>query len=95
MDDEALAGNETLPRLSFCGSLSVEDANIEPRGLIIASAPTLIYGGRGMDGRSYISFRVWMDCFRARHTLRRARTSPPNNHLSRRGAANMARVQTA
>ena len=33
---------------------------------------TLIYDGRGMDGRSYISFRVWIVCFRARHTLRRA-----------------------
>ena len=72
MDDEALAGNETLLRLSFCCSLSVEDANIEPRGLIAPSAPTLIYGGRGMDGCSYISFRVRTFCFRARHTLRRA-----------------------
>ena len=55
----------------YC-SLSVEDANTEPRGLIITSAPTLIYGGRGMDGRLYISFRVGMAGFRARHTLRRA-----------------------
>ena len=72
MDDEALAGNETLPRLSFCGSLSVEDANIEPRGLIIASAPTLIYGGRGMDGCSYIQLHVRTASFRARPTFRRA-----------------------
>ena len=35
-------------------------------------APTLIYGGRGMDGCSYILFRVWIVSFRARHTLRRA-----------------------
>ena len=54
MDDEALAGNETLLRISLCCSLSVEDANIEPRGLIAPSAPTLIYGGRGMDGIEYI-----------------------------------------
>ena len=54
MDDEALAGSETLLRLSFCGSLSVEDANTEPRELIASSAPTLVYGGRGMDGRLYI-----------------------------------------
>ena len=25
----------------------------------LTSAPTLIYGGRGMDGRSYIRFRGW------------------------------------
>ena len=54
MDDEALAGNETLLRLSFCGSLSVEDANTEAQVLIATSAPTLIYGGRGMDGIEYI-----------------------------------------
>ena len=72
MDDEALAGNETLLRLSFCGSLSVEDANIEPRGLIAPSAPTLIYGGRGMDGIEYIWFRVGTASFRARPTFRRA-----------------------
>ena len=69
MDDEALAGNETLLRLSFCCSLSVEDANIELRELIASSAPTLVYGGRGMDGRSYISFRGGIVCFRARPTF--------------------------
>ena len=53
-------------------SLSVEEAHIEPQGLIASSAPTLIYGGRGMDGREYILFRVWIAGFRARHTLRRA-----------------------
>ena len=53
-------------------SLSVEEAHTEPQGLIAPSAPTLIYGGRGMDGRSYISYRVGMATFRARHTLRRA-----------------------
>ena len=51
---ETLAVNGALPRLLLYCSLSVEDANTEPRGLIITSAPTLIYGGRGMDGRSYI-----------------------------------------
>ena len=69
---EALEGNGVLLRLLFCRSLSVRDAHTEPRVLIAASAPTLIYGGRGMDGRSYISYRVGMACFRARHTLRRA-----------------------
>ena len=64
--------NGILPRLLFCCSLSVEDANTEPRELIAPSAPTLIYGGRGMDGREYILFRVWIAGFRARHTLRRA-----------------------
>ena len=54
MGGEALEGNETLLRLLLYCSLSVEDANTEPQGLIAASAPTLIYGGRGMDGRSYI-----------------------------------------
>ena len=44
----------SFARLLYCCSLSVEDANTEPRGLIIASAPTLIYGGRGMDGIEYI-----------------------------------------
>ena len=53
-------------------SLSVEEAHTEPQGLIASSAPTLIYGGRGMDGRLYIRFRVRMASFRARHTLRRA-----------------------
>ena len=53
-------------------SLSVEDAHTELRGLIVPSAPTLIYGGRGMDGRLYISFRVWTASFRARPTFRRA-----------------------
>ena len=38
----------------------------------LTSAPTLIYGGRGMDGIEYIWFRVRIACFRARHTLRRA-----------------------
>ena len=38
----------------------------------ITSAPTLIYGGRGLDGIEYISLRVGTACFRARHTLRRA-----------------------
>ena len=53
-------------------SLSVKEAHTEPQGLIASSAPTLIYGGRGMDGREYIWFRVGIACFRARHTLRRA-----------------------
>ena len=69
MGGEALVGNGTLPRLLFCCSLSVEDANTEPRGLIITSAPTLIYGGRGLDGRSYIQFRGSIACFRARPTF--------------------------
>ena len=72
MSGETLTVNGALPRLLLYCSLSVEDANTEPRGLIITSAPTLIYGGRGMDGRSYIQYRVWMASFRARHTLRRA-----------------------
>ena len=72
MGGEAFDGNGALLRLLFCCSLSVENAHTEPRGLIIASAPTLIYGGRGMDGREYILFRVWIAGFRARHTLRRA-----------------------
>ena len=53
-------------------SLSVEEAHTEPQGLIAPSAPTLIYGGRGMDGREYISYRVGTASFRARHTFRRA-----------------------
>ena len=53
-------------------SLSVEEAHTEPQGLIAPSAPTLIYGGRGMDGREYISYRVRTATFRARHTFRRA-----------------------
>ena len=53
-------------------SLSVEDAHTEPRGLIVPSVPTLIYGGRGMDGIEYNWSRVWTASFRARHTLRRA-----------------------
>ena len=53
-------------------SLSVEEAHTEPQGLIAPSVPTLIYGGRGMDGRSYILYRVRTATFRARHTLRRA-----------------------
>ena len=38
----------------------------------LTSAPTLIYGGRGMDGIEYIWFRVGTVNFRARHTFRRA-----------------------
>ena len=72
MGGGALEGNGNLPRLLLCCSLSVEDANTEAQVLIATSAPTLIYGGRGMDGRSYISYRVGMVSFRARHTLRRA-----------------------
>ena len=40
--------------LNLCRFLCVEHTHTEPQGLIIASAPTLIYGGRGMDGCSYI-----------------------------------------
>ena len=47
----------------------MEDAHTEPRGLIITSAPTLIYGGRGMDGIEYIQLRVWTASFRARPTF--------------------------
>ena len=65
-------GNEILPQLSLCCFLSVEDVHIEAREMIVSSAPTLIYGGRGMDGREYILFRVGIAGFRARHTLRRA-----------------------
>ena len=68
----SIGWQRNFARLLYCCSLSVEDANTEPRGLIIASAPTLIYGGRGMDGIEYIWFRVRIACFRARHTLRRA-----------------------
>ena len=50
-------------------SLSVEEAHTEPQGLIAPSAPTLIYGGRGLDGRLYIRFRVRMASFRARPTF--------------------------
>ena len=50
-------------------SLSVEEAHTEPQGLIAPSAPTLIYGGRGMDGRSYIQYRVRTAGFRARPTF--------------------------
>ena len=39
--------------LNLCRFLSVEYAYTEPQGLIVTSAPTLIYGGRGLDGRSY------------------------------------------
>ena len=49
--------------------LSVEEAHTEPQGLIAPSAPTLIYGGRGLDGRLYIRFRVRMASFRARPTF--------------------------
>ena len=59
----------SFARLLYCCSLSVEDANTEPRGLIIASAPTLIYGGRGMDGIEYIRHRVGTAYFRARPTF--------------------------
>ena len=69
MGGETLSVNEALPRLLLYCSLSVENAHTEPRGLIIASAPTLIYGGRGMDGRSYIQFRGSIVCFRARPTF--------------------------
>ena len=55
-----------------CCSLSVEYAHTEPQGLIASPAPTLIYGGRGMDGRSYIQLHVRTASFRARHTFRRA-----------------------
>ena len=72
MDGETLAVNEALPRLLLYCSLSVENAHTEPRGLIIASAPTLIYGGRGMDDSEYIRLRVWTASFRARPTFRRA-----------------------
>ena len=72
MGGEAFDGNGALLRLLFCCSLSVEDACTEARVLIATSAPTLIYGGRGMDGIEYIWFRVWIVGFRARHTLRRA-----------------------
>ena len=72
MGGETLTVNGALPRLLLYCSLSVEDAYTEPRGLIITSAPTLIYGGRGMDGRSYIQLHVRTASFRARHTLRRA-----------------------
>ena len=58
--------------LNLCRFLCVEHTHTEPQGLIIAPAPTLIYGGRGMDGRSYIQYRVWTTNFRARHTFRRA-----------------------
>ena len=58
--------------LSHCCSLSVEEAHTEPQGLIAPSAPTLIYGGRGRDGCSYIQLHVGTATFRARHTLRRA-----------------------
>ena len=66
MGGGTLAVNEALPRLLLYCSLSVENAHTEPRGLIIASAPTLIYGGRGMDGRSYNQLHVRIASFRAR-----------------------------
>ena len=69
MSGETLAVNGALPRLLLYCSLSVEDANTEPRGLIAPSAPTLIYGGRGMDGIEYIQLRVWTASFRARPTF--------------------------
>ena len=53
-------------------SLSVEEAYTDPQGLIATSAPTLIYGGRGLDGREYIQLHGRKATFRARHTLRRA-----------------------
>ena len=53
-------------------SLSVEEAHTEPQGLLVPSAPTLIYGGHGMDGREYIQLHGRKATFRARHTLRRA-----------------------
>ena len=58
--------------LNLCRFLCVEHTHTEPQGLIIAPAPTLIYGGRGMDGCSYIQYRVRTASFRARHTFRRA-----------------------
>ena len=49
------------------------------------SAPTLIYGGRGMDGCSYIRFRVRMASFRARPTFGgRELVCSPNNGQSKR-----------
>ena len=58
--------------MNLCRFLCVEHTLTEPQGLIVPSAPTLIYGGRGMDGIEYIWFRVGTVSFRARHTLRRA-----------------------
>ena len=55
--------------LNLCRFLCVEHTHTEPQGPIIAPAPTLIYGGRGMDGCSYIRFRVRMASFRARPTF--------------------------
>ena len=40
--------------LNLCRFLCVEHTHTEPQGLIVPSAPTLIYGGRGMDGIEYI-----------------------------------------
>ena len=57
------------------------------------SSPILIYGGRGVDGCSYNQQHGRKTAFCARHTLLRAQTSPPNPHLSRRGAANSAQVK--
>ena len=65
----SLRDGETLLRISPCCSLSVEYAHAEPQGLIAPSAPTLIYGGRGMDGRSYIQLHGWTASFRARPTF--------------------------
>ena len=53
-----MEGNGAVLRLLLYCSLSVENANTEARVLIATSAPTLIYGGRGMDGRSYIQLHL-------------------------------------
>ena len=58
--------------LNLCRFLCVEHTHTEPQGLIVPPAPTLIYGGRGMDGRSYIQLHVRTANFRARPTFRRA-----------------------
>ena len=58
--------------LNLCRFLCVEHTHTEPQGLIAPSAPTLIYGGRGMDGCSDIQLHVRTANFRARPTFRRA-----------------------
>ena len=50
-------------------SLSVEDALTEPRGLIVPSVPTLIYGGRGMMASNTTGRASGRPVFAARHTF--------------------------
>ena len=56
--------------LNLCRFLSVEHTHTEPQGLIVPSAPTLIYGGRGLDGIEYILSLIHIYGRLVRHSAR-------------------------